>query len=42
MTPKDRLEELISGPCLGAKARFLSFNRTHSRAVTGLLNGHNT
>jgi len=34
--------ELIWGPCLGAKARFLSFNRTHSRAVTGLLNGHNT
>ena len=29
--------ELISGPRLGAKARFLSFNRTHSRAVTGLL-----
>jgi hypothetical protein len=34
--------ELILGPCLGAKARFLSFNRTHSRAVTGLLTGHNT
>ena len=34
--------ELISGPCLGAKARFLSFNRAQSRAVTGLLNGHNT
>ena len=33
--------ELISGPCLGAKARFLSFNRTQSRAVTGLLTGHN-
>jgi hypothetical protein len=30
------------GPCLGAKARFLSFNRTQSRAVTGLLTGHNT
>ena len=28
--------------CLGAKARFLSFNRTHSVAVTGLLTGHNT
>ena len=25
---------LISGPCLGAKAKFLSFNRTQSRAVT--------
>jgi hypothetical protein len=34
--------ELISGPCLGAKARFLSFNRTQSRAVTGLFAGHNT
>ena len=32
----------ISGPCLGAKARFLSFNRTKSRAVTGLFAGHNT
>jgi hypothetical protein len=28
--------------CLGAKARFLSFNRTQSRAVTGLLTGPNT
>jgi len=35
-------QELISGPCLGAKARFLSFNRTQSRAVTGLLTGHIT
>jgi hypothetical protein len=34
--------ELISGPCPGAKARFLSFNRTLSRAVTDLLTGHNT
>jgi hypothetical protein len=34
--------ELSSGPCLGAKARLLSFNRTQSRAVTGLLTGHNT
>jgi hypothetical protein len=33
---------LILGPFLGAKARFLSFNRTQSRAVTGLLTGHNT
>jgi hypothetical protein len=33
---------LISGPCLGAKARFLSFNRTKSRSVTGLLTGRNT
>jgi hypothetical protein len=28
--------------CLGAKARFLSFSRTQSRAVTGRLTGHNT
>ena len=34
--------ELISGPCLGAKEGFLSINRTQSRAVTGLLTGHNT
>ena len=34
--------ELILGTCLGAKARFLSFNRTKSRVVTGLLTGHNT
>jgi hypothetical protein len=37
-----RARELISGPCLGAKSRFLSFDRTESRAVTGLLTGHNT
>jgi len=34
--------ELISGPFLSAKARLLSFNRTQSRAVTGLLTGYNT
>ena len=34
--------ELISGHCLGAKARALSFNKTQSRAVTGILTGHNT
>jgi hypothetical protein len=34
--------ELISGPCLGTKARLLAFNRMHSRAVTGLRTGHNT
>ena len=33
--------ELISGHCLGAKARFLSFNRTQSMAVIGLLTGLN-
>jgi ribonuclease HI len=31
--------ELISGPCLGTKARLLSFNRMQSRVVTGLLTG---
>ena len=34
--------ELISEPYLGAKARFLSFNRIQSRAVTGLFTGPNT
>ena len=34
--------ELISGPCPGFKAKFLSFNRTQSRVVIGLLTGHNT
>ena len=30
------------GPSLGAKAKLLTFNRTQSRVVTGLLMGHNT
>jgi hypothetical protein len=34
-------EELISGSCLGVKARLLSFNRIYSRVVPGLLIGHN-
>jgi hypothetical protein len=34
--------ELISGPRLGAKTKVMSFNGTHSRAVIGLLTGHNT
>jgi hypothetical protein len=34
--------ELISGPNLGTGARLLSFNRTQSRVVFGLLTGHNT
>ena len=34
--------ELIPGTCLDARARFLSFSRTQSRIVTGLLTGHNT
>jgi hypothetical protein len=33
--------ELISGPCLGAKARVLSFSRTQYRAVADLI-GRNT
>jgi hypothetical protein len=34
--------ELISGPHLVIGARLLSFNRTQSRVVIGLLTGHNT
>jgi hypothetical protein len=34
--------ELISGPDLATGARLLSFNRTQTRVVTGLLTGHNT
>jgi hypothetical protein len=34
--------ELISGPRWGTRFRFLSFNGTQSRVVTGLLAGHNT
>jgi hypothetical protein len=34
--------ELISGPNLATGARLLSFNRTESRVVVGLLTGHNT
>jgi len=34
--------ELISGPDLAMGARLLSFNRTQTRVVTGLLTGHNT
>jgi len=33
---------LIQGPILATKAQLLSFNRTQSRVVTGLLTGHNT
>jgi len=35
-------QELILGPCPGAKARFLSFNRTQFRVIIDLLTGHNT
>jgi hypothetical protein len=34
--------ELISGPDLAIGAQLLSFNRTQSRAVIGLLAAHNT
>jgi len=34
--------ELIAGPSLTTRTRLLSFNRTQSRVVTGLLTGHNT
>jgi len=34
--------ELISGPDLAMEARLLSFSRTQTRVVTGLLTGHNT
>jgi len=34
--------EFISGPNLAKGARLLSFNRTQSRAVIGLLTGHST
>jgi len=34
--------ELISGPDLATRAQLLSFNRTQSRVVIGLLTGHNT
>ena len=35
-------QELISGPDLATRAQLLSFNRTQSRVVIGLLTGHNT
>ena len=35
-------QELISGPDLATRARLLSFIRTQSRVVIGLLTGHNT
>jgi hypothetical protein len=39
--PRDRLVN-ESRNRLGAKARFLSFNRTKSSTIIGLLTGHNT
>ena len=37
-----QVRQLISGPDLATGARLLSFNRTQTRAVIGLLTGHNT
>jgi len=34
--------ELIWRPGLGTRAKFMTFNRIQSRAVTGLFTGHNT
>ena len=34
--------EFVSGPHTDVKTRLLSFNRTQSRVVVGLLTGHNT
>jgi len=34
--------EFISGPSLGTRAKFMTYNRAQSRVVTGLLTGHNT
>ena len=34
--------EFICGPDLATRARLLSFNRTQSKVVIGLLTGHNT
>jgi hypothetical protein len=39
---KRQAHKLISGPCRSTRVRFLSFNSTQSRVVTGLLTGHNT
>jgi hypothetical protein len=36
-----QVRELISGPSLGARTKFVSFNRAQSRAIIGLFTGHN-
>jgi hypothetical protein len=41
-TPQKQARKLISDPSPTAKNRLLSFNRTQSRVVTGLLIGHNS
>jgi hypothetical protein len=35
-------QEFISGPSLGTRTKFFTFNRVQSRVVNGLLTGHNT
>jgi len=40
--PKDRLENSSRDPVWGTRAKFLTFNRIQSRAVTGLCMGHAT
>jgi len=37
-----QVREFISGPSLGTRAKFMTFNTIQSRVVTGLLMGHNT
>jgi hypothetical protein len=37
-----QVREFISGPSLGTRAKFMTFNRIQSRVVTGLLTVHNT
>ena len=39
---KRQAGELLSGHGRNAKVKLMSYNRTQSRAVIGLLNGHNT
>jgi len=39
---RDRLKDCFRAPSLATKVRLLSFNRTQSRAITGLLTRHNT
>jgi len=39
---QSQAREFISGPILGTRANFMTLSRIQSRAVTGLLTGHNT
>jgi len=39
---QSQAQELISGPDLATRAQLLSFKRTQSRVVIGLLTGHST